>query len=309
MATTKTSKLLTMDEAVRQYVHDGDSIAIEGFTAFICFAAAHEIIRQKRQELTLIRMTPDLVYDQMVAAGVAKKMVFSYLGNPGVGSLFAIRRAIEKGIPRPLESEEYSHFGMVGRYIAGGSKLPFFPLQSYTGTDLPKANPRIKTVKNPYGEGEIAVVPPINPDVAFLHAQRADAQGNTQMWGLLGMQKEIAFASKKVVVVVEEVVDEEIIRRDPNRTIIPSVLVDAVVVEPYGAHPSYVQGYYDRDNAFYLDWGKRSRDLEATEAWLDEWVYSVADRAAYLAKLGEERLNSLDAGEMMAEAVNYGRYE
>jgi len=309
MATTKTSKLLTMDEAVRQYVHDGDAIAIEGFTAFICFAAAHEIIRQKRQELTLIRMTPDLVYDQMVAAGVAKKMVFSYLGNPGVGSLFAIRRAIEKDIPRPLESEEYSHFGMVGRYIAGGSKLPFFPLQSYTGTDLPKANRRIKTVQNPYGEGKIAVVPPINPDVAFLHAQRADAQGNTQMWGLLGMQKEIAFASKKVVVVVEELVDEETIRRDPNRTIIPSVLVDAVVVEPYGAHPSYVQGYYDRDNAFYLDWGKRSRDLEATEAWLDEWVYSVADRAAYLAKLGEERLNSLDAGEMMAEAVNYGRYQ
>ncbi len=308
MATDK-SKVITMKEAVEQYVHDGDSVAIEGFTAFISFAAAHEIIRQKRQDLTLIRMTPDLVYDQMVAAGVAKKMVFSYLGNPGVGSLFAIRRAIEKGIPKPLESEEYSHFGMVGRYIAGGSKLPFFPLQSYKGSDLPKANPRIKTVKNPYGDDEIAVVPPINPDVAFLHAQRADAQGNVQMWGLLGMQKEIAFASKKVVIIVEELVDEDVIRRDPNRTLIPSIIVDAIVVEPYGAHPSYVQGYYDRDNAFYLDWGKRSRDLEATQAWLDEWVYSVADRAAYLAKLGEERLNSLDAGEMMAEAVNYGRYE
>ncbi len=306
---TYKNKVITMKEAVEQYVHDGDSIAIEGFTAFIGFAAAHEIIRQKRRDLTLIRMTPDLIYDQMVAAGVAKKIVFSYLGNPGVGSLFAIRRAIEKSIPKPLEVEEYSHFGMVGRYIAGSCKLPFVPLQSLLGTNLPSVNPRIKAVKNPYGDGEeIAVVPPINPDVAFLYAQRADTLGNVQLWGLLGMQKEIAFASTKVVIIVEELVDEEVIRRDPNRTMIPSIIVDAIVVEPYGAHPSYVQGYYDRDNEFYLDWGERSRDLEATEAWLDEWVYGVADRTAYLAKLGEERLKSLDAGEMMADGVNYGRY-
>jgi len=297
-----------MAEAVSRYVANGSALAIEGFTAFICFAAAHEIIRQRKRDLTLIRMTPDLIYDQMIAAGVAKKLIFSYLGNPGVGSLYAVRRAVEKGIPRPLEIEEYSHFGMVGRYIAGASNLPFFPLRSYAGSDIPQANPNIQFVQSPYGDGEIAVVPPIKPDVAILHAQRADAQGNTQIWGLLGMQKEVAFASKKVIVVVEEIVDETIIRRDPNRTLIPGLIVDAVVVEPYGAHPSYVQGYYDRDNVFYLDWGQRSRDQAQTEAWLDEWVYGVADRAEYLEKLGQERVGSLDPGELVADGVNYGRY-
>ncbi len=302
------NKLLSMSEAVSQFVNDGAAVAIEGFTAFISFAAGHEIIRQRKQNLTLIRMTPDLVYDQMIAAGVAKKLIFSYLGNPGVGSLYAIRRAVEKGIPRPLEIEEYSHFGMVARYLAGASNLPFFPLRSYTGSDMTAVNPHIKFVQSPYGDGEIAVVPPLKPDVAFLHAQRADTQGNTQLWGLLGMQKEIAFAAEKVVVIVEEVVGEELIRRDPNRTLIPGLVVDAVVHEPFGAHPSYVQGYYDRDNAFYLDWGERSKTVEDTEAWLNEWVYGVPDRAAYLQKLGQERLASLAPGEMLAEAVNYGRY-
>ena len=304
-----TNKIVTMADAVSCHVEDSDTVAIEGFTAFIGFAAAHEIIRQRKRDLTLVRMTPDLIYDQMIAAGVAKKLIFSYLGNPGVGSLHCIRRAVEKGIPKPLEIEEYSHFGMVGRYIAGASNLPFFPLRSYTGSDLPKANPKIKFVASPYGDGEIAVVPPINPDVAFIHAQRADAQGNTQIWGLLGMQKEAAFASKKVVVVVEEVVDETIIRRDPNRTLIPGIIVDAVVEEPFGAHPSYVQGYYDRDNAFYLAWDKSSRDQALTETWLQEWVYDVPDRPSYLAKLGQERLDGLAPGELIAEGVNYGRYD
>ena len=297
-----------MRDAVARYVADGCTLAIEGFTAFICFAAAHEIIRQPKRDLVLCRLTPDLIYDQMIAAGVARKMVFSYLGNPGVGSLYAIRRAVEKGQPRPLELEEYSHYGMVGRFIAGASHLPFFPLRSYTGSDMAAANPLIRFVDSPYGDGPIAVVPPINPDVAFLHAQRADVQGNTQLWGLLGMQKEVAFASQKVIVVVEEVVDEAIIRRDPNRTLIPGLVVEAVVHEPYGAHPSYVQGYYDRDNTFYLDWGERSQSPEATAAWLQEWVYGVADRQAYLEKLGAARLSSLAPGEMWSDAVNYGRY-
>jgi glutaconate CoA-transferase, subunit A len=301
-------KRLSMAEAVARHVQDGQSIAIEGFTAFICFAAAHEIIRQKRQDLTLIRMTPDLVYDQMIAAGVAAKLVFSYLGNPGVGSLHCVRRAVEKGIPRPLAVEEYTHFGMVSRYIAGASNLPFFPLRSNVGSDLPKANPMIQFVNSPYDNEKIAVVPPINPDVAFIHAQRADVQGNTQLWGLLGMQKEVAFASKRVVVVVEEIVSEDLIRRDPNRTMIPGLVVDAVVEEPFGAHPSYVQGYYDRDNAFYLSWDKISRDRAETEAWLKEWVIDLPDRQAYLEKLGRQTLESLDAGELQAEPVNYGRY-
>ena len=301
-------KRLAMSAAVAQYVADGCSLAIEGFTAFICFAAGHEIIRQGRRDLTLIRMTPDLIYDQMIAAGVANKLVFSYLGNPGVGSLHCIRRAVEKAIPRPLELEEYSHFGMVGRYIAGASRLPFYPVRSYTGSDLPAANPRIRFLDDPYGTGSIAVVPPINPDVAILHAQRADVQGNTQLWGLLGMQKEVAFAAQHVIVVVEEIVDEAVIRADPNRTLIPGLVVDAVVHEPFGAHPSYVQGCYDRDNEAYLQWDRVSQDQAATEAWLQEWVYGVGDRPAYLAKLGEHKLASLKPAARMAEVVDYGDY-
>lgn len=305
---TATSKLITMREAVERYVEDGSTLAIEGFTAFICFAAAHEIIRQRKRDLVLCRLTPDLIYDQMIAAGVAAKLVFSYLGNPGVGSLHCIRRAVEKGIPRPLEIEEYSHFGMVGRYTAGAADLPFFPLRSYLGSDMPAANDRIQFVDNPYGEGQIAVVPPLKPDITFVHAQRADIHGNTHLWGLLGTQKEVAFASKKVVVVVEEIVDEDVIRRDPNRTLIPGLIVDAVVHEPYGAHPSYVQGYYDRDNDFYLEWDEWSRDQETTEAWLEEWVYALSDRAAYLDKLGRETLERLAPGRFEADPINYGRY-
>ena len=302
------TKLIPMREAVARHVADGCTLAIEGFTAFICFAAAHEIIRQRKRDLVLCRLTPDLIYDQMIAAGVARKLIFSYLGNPGVGSLHAIRRAIELGVPRPLEIEEYSHFGMVGRYMAGAADLPFFPLRSYVGSDMPAANDLIRFVDSPYGDGPIAVVPPLKPDVAFVHAQRADVQGNTHLWGLLGTQKEVAFAAKKVVVVVEEVVDEEVIRRDPNRTLIPGLIVDAVVHEPYGAHPSYVQGYYDRDNDFYLKWDEWSRDQATTEAWLEEWVYALPDRAAYLEKLGQETLNRLAPGSFEAGPVNYGRY-
>lgn len=303
-----TGKLLSMHEAVARYVADGCTLAIEGFTAFICFAAAHEIIRQRKRDLILCRLTPDLIYDQMIAAGTARKLVFSYLGNPGVGSLHAIRRAVEQGVPRPLEIEEYSHFGMVGRYLAGASNLPFFPLRSYVGSDMPAANDLIRFVDSPYGDGPIAVVPPLRPDVTFVHAQRADVHGNTHLWGLLGTQKEVAFASEKVIVVVEEVVDEDVIRRDPNRTLIPGLIVNAVVHEPYGAHPSYVQGYYDRDNDFYLKWDEWSRDQATTEAWLEEWVYAVPDRAAYLRKLGQDTLDRLAPGSFEAGPVNYGQY-
>ncbi len=304
-------KITTMRDAVARYVHDGDTVAIEGFTAFICFAAAHEIMRQGRRDLTLCRMTPDLIYDQMIAAGCARKLVFSYLGNPGVGSLHCIRRAVEKALPAPLEVEEYSHFGMVGRYMAGAARLPFFPVRSYVGSDLPAANPRIRFVDSPYGDGQVAVVPPLNPDVAIIHAQRADALGNTQIWGLLGVQKEAAFAAGHVVVVVEEIVDEAVVRSDPNRTVIPGLLVDAVVHEPYGAHPSYTQGYYDRDNRFYLEWDRVSRDEASTRAWLDEWVYGLPDRAAYRQKLEAREpgiWQRLAPGQAPSQPVNYGIY-
>jgi glutaconate CoA-transferase subunit A len=304
-----TGKLLTMSEAVSRYVRDGTSVAIEGFTAFICFAAGHEIIRQRKRDLTLIRMTPDVIYDQMVAAGVARKLVFSYLGNPGVGSLNCIRRAVERQIPGPLEIEEYSHFGMVGRYIAGASRLPFYPLRSYSGSDMPAINDRIRFIESPYGAEIVAVVPPINPDVTIIHAQRADVDGNTHVWGLLGAQKEAAFAAEAVIVVVEEIVDESVIRADPNRTLIPGQIVHAVVCEPLGAHPSYVQGYYDRDNEFYLNWDLLSRDKGRTEAWLEEWVYGLSGRDEYVRKLGPESVARLDSGNALASPVNYGRYQ
>jgi glutaconate CoA-transferase subunit A len=303
-----TSKVATMADAVREFVRDGDTVAIEGFTHLIGFAAGHEIIRQRRRDLTLARMTPDLIYDQMVGAGVARKLIFSWLGNPGVGSLHAVRRRIESADPAPLEVEEYSHFGMVGRYMAGATNLPFFPLRSYFETDLPVANPLIRQVRSPYGDEVVYAVPPLRPDVSIVHAQRADARGDTQVWGLLGCQKEAAFAADRVIVVVEELVDEAVVRADPNRTIIPGLLVDAVVVEPFGAHPSYVQGYYDRDNQFYLDWEAISRDAAALDAWLDEWVYGLSGRAEYASKLGEARIAGLRPGTAPSGSVDYGAY-
>jgi glutaconate CoA-transferase subunit A len=296
-----------MRDAIGELVRDGDTVAIEGFTHLICFAAGHEIIRQRRRDLTLCRLTPDLVYDQMVAAGVARKLVFSWLGNPGVGSLHAIRRATEGSAPS-LKLEEYSHFGMVSRYTAGAMNLPFFPLRSYEDTDLPTANPLIRPVESPYGDGPIYAVPPLKPDVTIIHAQRADAYGDTQVWGLLGCQKEAAFAASRVIVVVEELVDEAVIRADPNRTVLPGLVVDAVVVEPYGAHPSYAQGYYDRDNAFYLDWETISRDATSLGAWLNEWVHGVSGRAQYVEKLGAGRIASLRPEPAPSGSVDYGAY-
>jgi len=310
-----TSKVASMHDAIAAIVHDGDTVAIEGFTHLISFTSGHEIIRQRKRDLTLARLTPDLIYDQMIAAGVARKLIFSWLGNPGVGGLGAIRRRIEpatrggEGQPPRLEIEEYSHFGMVGRYTAGAANLPFYPLRSYFETDMPKANPLIREIESPYGDGVVYAVPPLKPDVSIVHAQRADANGNTQIWGLLGCQKEAAFAADRVIVVVEDLVDEAVIRADPNRTVIPGLIVDAVVVEPLGAHPSYVQGAYDRDNRFYLDWDAITRDEDTLQEWLRAWVYDLDGRAAYVEKLGPERIASLKPGSAPSGSVDYGRYE
>jgi len=303
-------KVATMHDAIAALVRDGDTVAIEGFTHLIGFAAGHEIIRQGRRDLTLARLTPDLVYDQMIAAGVARKLVFSWLGNPGVGSLHAIRRRLEADADpaQRLEIEEYSHFGMVARYTAGAADLPFFPLRSYAGSDLPAANPRIRPIASPYGDETVYAVPPLKPDVTIVHAQRASAAGDTQVWGLTGCQKEAAFAAERVIVVVEELVDEATVRADPNRTLLPGLVVDAVVVEPWGAHPSYAQGFYDRDNAFYLAWDAISRDEEALQTWLGEWVHGVSGRAEYVAKLGAARLAALKPGPAPSGEVDYGAY-
>lgn len=299
------SKLMSMTQAIDAFVKDGDTLVIEGFTHLICFAAGHEIIRQGKKHLTACRLTPDLVYDQMIAAGCVDKLVFSWAGNPGVGPLNALRRAVEQGVPQNILLEEYSHFGMATRFAAGASNLPFLPLDDYAGTDLTGVNPNIRFIDCPYTGKRLATVPALKPDVTIIHAQRADAEGNTQVWGLLGVQKEACFAADKVIVVVEELVDTDIIRRDPNRTLIPGMIVDAVVVEPYGAHPSFAQGYYDRDNAFYQEYGDISKSAESMAAYLDEWVYGVPDRAAYATKLGQ-RIQDLKADAQYCEAVNYG---
>jgi glutaconate CoA-transferase subunit A len=296
---------MKMAEAMRRFVPDGSSVVMEGFTHLIPFAAGHELIRQRRRELTLIRLTPDLLFDQMIAAGCARKVIFSWAGNPGVGALHAFRRAVEQGQPLPLEIEEYSHFGLALRLQAGAAGLPFLPTRNYAGSDLPRVNPNIKPVTCPHTGEQLWSVPALVPDVAILHAQRADEDGNTQVWGLLGVHKECAFAAQKVIVVVEEIVSSEIIRRDPNRTLVPGFRVDAVVEEPFGAHPSYVQGYYDRDNEFYVRWEEIARTEEGFRAYLDEWVFGIADRAEYTSKLGGAR-QRLRAKEVFCEPVNYG---
>ena len=299
------TKLTTMKEAIGRFVHDGDSIIIEGFTHLICFAAGHEIIRQRRRDLTLCRLTPDLIYDQLIGAGCVRRLVFSWAGNPGAGPLHALRRAVEKGIPNSIELEEYSHFGMVARLAAGAAKLPFYPLRDYQGSDLPRVNPLIKTVTCPFTGEELAAVPALNPDTAIIHVQRADENGNAHVWGLMGVQKEAAFAARKTIVVAEEIVPESVIRSDPNRTLIPGMIVDAVVHEPFGCHPSYAQGYYDRDNDFYVRWRELSQDIGKFNSYLDEWVYGVRDRAEYVERMGS-RIDELKARDHYCEPVNYG---
>jgi len=295
-----------MKQAVKQHVYDGDTIVIEGFTHLICFAAGHEIIRQNIQDLVVCRLTPDLIYDQMIAAGCVRKVVFSWAGNPGVGPLYGLRRAVEQGIPRSIEIEEYTHFGMVARFMAGASKLPFMHLNTFSGSSLPQENKNIKKVKCPYTGKVFAAVPALNPDVAIIHVQRVDEEGNAQIWGLMGVQREAAFASKKVIIVAEELVDRTVIRSDPNRTLIPGMKVAAVVIEPFAAHPSYAQGYYDRDNQFYVDWYQISKNQESMERYISDWIYSVSDRKEYQGKLGLDYTKKLKAKEQLSVPVNYG---
>ena len=297
------SKLASLPDAIRAHVHDGDLVYAAGFTHLIPFAAGHEIIRQGRRHLTLARATPDLVYEQMVAAGCADKLIFSYAGNPGVGSLHLVRAEMEAG---RLAYEEYTHFAMITRLTAGAAGLPFLPMQPVGAADLARANPQYRTVADPYSGALLNTVPALRPDVAILHAQRADPSGNTQIWGIVGEQKEAAFAARRVIVTAEEIVDESVIRSDPNRTLIPSLVVSAVCHVPHAAHPSYTQGYYDRDNAFYLDWDRLSADRQRVGAWLDEWVFGLPDRAAYWDRLGPAVQARLAVRPRWSQPVNYG---
>lgn len=305
-------KTMSMRDAIATFVRDGQTVALEGFTHLIPVAAGHEIIRQGRRDLTIVRMTADIVVDQLIAADCVRTLVSSFVGNSTAGSLGELRRRIETGEPAPLEFVEYSHYGLVCRYLAGAQRLPFYPLRSYAGSDLPRVNGEIRTVESPYpgpdGEPErVYVVPPINPDVTIVHAQRADRAGNTQIWGLTGVQAEAVYAAEHAIVIVEEVVDDEVVRSDPNRTVIPAHAVDAVVECPRGAHPSFAQGYYDRDGAFYRAWTDIAKDRERLLSWIDEWIRATPDHAAFVEKLGADTWARLSVDEAWSQPVNYGR--
>jgi glutaconate CoA-transferase, subunit A len=265
--------ITTLSEAVAELVHDGDEVALEGFTHLIPFAAGHEIIRQGRRELTVVRLTPDLIYDQMIGVGCVRKLVFSWGGNPGVGSLHRFRDAVERGWPRPIELEEHSHAGMANRYAAGASGLPFAVLRGYGGTDLPDHTANVATIACPFTGEQLTAVAALRPDVAIVHAQRADRQGNVQLWGITGVQKEAVLAARNSLVTVEEIVDE--LDPRPGDVVLPHWVVSAVAAVPGGAAPSYAHGYYVRDNAAYEAWDAISRDRDAFQAWVRD---NVLDR-------------------------------
>ena len=264
------AEIVSLADAASELVHDGDSVALEGFTHLIPHAAGHELIRQRRRELALIRMTPDVIYDQLIGAGCARRLTFSWGGNPGVGSLHRFRDAVENGWPRPLELVEHSHAGMAAAYAAGAANLPFGLLRGYAGTDL-VGRTEVATVRCPFTGEELAAVPAHRPDVGIVHAQQADRRGNVQLWGIAGVQKETVLASARSIATVEEIVEE--LEPRPGAVVLPSWVVGAVCLAPGGAHPSYAHGYYDRDNDFYIAWDAISRDRDNFTTWLDEHVF------------------------------------
>lgn len=278
--------LVSLREAVSHLVPDNCTVALEGFTHLIPFAAGHELIRQRRRGLTLVRMTPDLIYDQMIGMGCAARLIFSWGGNPGVGSLHRFRDAIQSGWPVPLAIEEHSHADMAARYQAGASGLPFAVMRGYVGSDLPKHNPKIKSIQCPFTGEMLAATPAINPDVAIIHAQRADRKGNVLIYGIIGVQKEAALAARRVIATVEEVVDD--LQAPPNACVLPAWAVSCVCIVPGGAHPSYAHGYYKRDNVFYKSWDSISREREGFAAWMNSHILSTADFAEYRSSLGAE---------------------
>jgi glutaconate CoA-transferase subunit A len=273
------AELMTLRDAVSRFIRDGDTLAMEGFTHLIPFAAGHEVIRQQRRDLTLVRMTPDVIYDQLIGAGCATRLMFSWGGNPGVGSLHRLRDAVEHSWPAPLEIIEHSHAGLATAYVAGASNLPFGVLRGYVGSDLPKYNDQIQFIQCPFTSERLAAVRAVRPDVTIIHAQKADRKGNVLLWGILGVQKEAALAAQRLIVTVEEIVDE--LDTWPNATLLPSWAVTAVCAIPGGASPSYAQGYYERDNRFYQNWDTISRDRDGFLAWIQRHVLDTADWEEY----------------------------
>ena len=279
------AKITPLREAVASLVQDGDTVALEGFTHLIPHAAGHEIIRQGRRDLTLVRMTPDLIYDQLIGMGCATKLIFSWGGNPGVGSLHRFRDAVEQGWPHQLAIEEHSHAGMANAYVAGASNLPFALLRGYTGSDLPKVNPNIRFVECPFTGETLAAIPSVRPDVTVIHAQKADRRGNVLLWGILGVQKEAVLAAKRSIVTVEEIVDD--LDAPPNACVLPAWALSAVCPVPGGAYPSYAQGYSERDNRFYKAWDPIARSRDDFRAWMQRHVLDTDDFTGFRRVLAE----------------------
>ncbi|WXL25491.1 CoA transferase subunit A [Ectopseudomonas mendocina] len=280
--------IISLGEAISRYVNDGDTVALEGFTHLIPTAASHEIIRQGKKDLHLVRMTPDLVYDLLIGAGCVRKLTFSWGGNPGVGSLHRLRDAVEKQWPQPLEIDEHSHADLANSYVAGASGLPFAVLRAYAGSDLPKVNPNIKFINCPFTGEQLAAVPSVRPDVTVIHAQKADRKGNVLIQGILGVQKEAALAAKRCIVTVEEIVDD--LNAPMNACVLPTWALTSVCLVPGGAHPSYAHGYYERDNAFYQAWDPIARERYTFNAWIDTYIRGTADFAQFQEKLAQAKL-------------------
>ena len=272
------ARILPLSEAIAELVHDGDTVALEGFTHLIPFAAGHELIRQSRVDLALIRMTPDLIYDQLIGVGCARRLVFSWGGNPGVGSLHRLRDAVERSWPKPLELEEHSHAGMAAAWAAGAAALPFGVLRGYRGTDLSR-HTRVAEIVCPFTGETLTAIPAHRPDVGIVHAQQADKAGSVQLWGITGVQKEVILAAQRSLVTVEEIVDR--LEPRPGGVVIPGWVVDVVAPVPGGAHPSYAHGYYERDNDFYVEWDSVSRERGVFGAWIDRHIRDTSDFAGY----------------------------
>jgi glutaconate CoA-transferase subunit A len=301
------SKLLPLAEALRRHVPDGATVALgTALECLIPFAAAHELIRQRRQDLTLVGPISDICFEQLIAAGCVRRIVAAWVGNVQHGAAYAFRRALEQGVPRPLEIEDHSNFSIALALEAAAQGVPYLPTRSLLGSDLLASNPRLRVAPCPFTGTPLVLVPALTPDVAILHVQRADAAGNCHVWGPSGVSAAAGKAARAVVVLTEELVETAVIRSDPNRTLLPGFLVTAVVHLPWGAHPSPVQGHYNRDHPVYADWHAHSTSAEGAEAWLDEWVRGPGDHSGYLAKLGRARLDRLRPGAaQLAAPVDY----
>ena len=302
--------LMTTREAVSKFVNDSEMIFVGGFGNLYPFALAHEVIRQRKRNLILAKHSPELIGDQLIGAGCVSKLIFSWIGNPGIGSSHSFRRATEQEIPNRIELEEYTHASITSMLRAGATGVPFIATKCLLGSDITTlpSSKRMKSISCPFTGEKVIALRALQPDIAIIHAQRADTEGNVQAWGILSDIRDGAFASNKVVVSVEEIVSSDLSRRDPNRTLIPGFKVNAIVKEEWGAHPSACQGYYDRDNDFFLDYDKSTKTNDGLLSYLDKWVYSISNRQEYAKMIGSEKLGKLKPDVFSSEPVDYGLY-